>query len=162
MLIKTNNHFLIYPFSTGFQLWRLNPDRMVGFFPYHHSALVRHSVVDSPSTMDNYTTSPVSPGGGHYELISSRGAFIHKEYLESFSPSQDDACRQFALSVHSTAVSSKAPLAVVANPQEQRSSDIVPLLQEWKQQEVSSCLREWIDGYELSDLPSEESTYLGA
>jgi hypothetical protein len=139
---------------------------MVGFFPYHHSALVRHSGddfgLDSPPTMDHYTTNPVSPGGGHYELISSRGAFIHTAYLDSFSPSsQDDVCRQFALSVHSTAISSKAPLAVVSNPQEQRSSDLVPLLQEWKQEQVSSCLQEWMDGYELSDLPSEESTYLG-
>ena len=149
--------------QTGFQLWRLNPDRMVGFFPYHHSALVRPSFMDSvqPSIMD-FTTNPVSPGGGSYELISSRGAFIHKEYLESFHPTHGDACRHLTLSVHCTAVSSKAPLAVVADPQEQRSSDIVPFLQKWKQEEVSSCLQEWIERYEIPDLPSEESTYLGA
>jgi hypothetical protein len=139
---------------------------MVGFFPYHHSALVHgpgnDSGLDSSHTMDHYTTYPVSPGGGQYELISSRGAFIHKAYLESFSPAfQENACRQFVLSVLSTAVSSKAPLAVVANPQEQRSSDIVPFLQEWNQEQVSSCLQEWIHVYELGDLPSEESTYLG-
>jgi hypothetical protein len=136
---------------------------MVGFFPYHHSAIVRPSFLDSAQTSTvDYITIPVLPGGGHYELMSSRGAFIHKKYLQSFQPTRDDACRQFALSVYCTAVSSKAPLAVVADPQEQRSSDLVPLLQKWKQEEVSSCLREWIEGYEIANLPSEESTYLGA
>lgn len=143
-------------------MWRLNPDRLVGFFPYKH-------VLPNPNPLLEYTSSsakadPVSPGGGHYELVSSRGAFVHKEYLESFDSVQDSACQPFALSVHCTAISAKAPLAMVAHPQEQRTSDIVPLLghHQWTKDEVSTCLTEWIEGHDIVSLPSEESTYLGA
>lgn len=146
----------------GFHLWRLDPDRMVGFFPYRHT-------VPYPQSLLEYTTSatasPVSLGSGKYELISSRAVFVHKEYLESFDSIEDSACSPFALSVHCTAISAKAPLAVAAAPQEQRTSDIVPLLssrQQWTRDEVSLCLKQWIEGHDIESLPSEESTYLGA
>lgn len=134
---------------------------MVGFFPFHHS-------VPNPQPLLEYTSSaaanPVSPGSGHYELVSNRGAFVHKEYLESFDSIEDSACHPFALSVHCTAISDKAPLAVAADPQEQRTSDVVPLLghHQWSRDEVSTCLTEWIEGHDISVLPSEGSTYLGA
>lgn len=154
--------FLRSFFVSGFRLWRLNMDRMVGFFPYNRS------VPEEPQPFLEFGSSsaadPVSPGGGRYELVSSRGAFVHKEYLESFDSVQDSACHPFTLSVHCTAISNKAPLAVAADPQEQRTSDIVPLLgqHEWTSDEVSMCLTEWIEGHDISVLPSEESTYLGA
>lgn len=145
----------------GFHLWQLNPDRMVGFFPYRHAVSKLQPLLEYTISA---TTSPISPGSGQYELISSRAAFVHKEYLESFDSTEDSSCRPFALSVHCTSISAKAPLAVAADPQEQRTSDIVPLLShrhQWTRDEVSSCLTEWIEGHDIVSLPSEESTYLG-
>lgn len=163
-LIGINVHLLtliVYILSLGFQLWRLNMDRMVGFFPYRHTVSNRQPLLDLTSSAK---ANPISPGDGQYELVSSRAAFVHKEYFESFDSVQDSACDSFTLSVHCTAVSGKAPLAVAADPQEQRTSDIVPLLGDlqWTIDEVSSCLADWIEGHGIDVLPSEESTYLGA
>ena len=161
LLSLLTEHAVPLCFISGFRLWRLNMDRMVGFFPYHHSVPNPQSFLEYISTAN---ADPISPGSGRYEIVSSRGAFVHKEYLESFDSTEDTACLPFALSVHCTAISAKAPLAVAAHPQEQRASDIVPLLghQRWARDEVSTCLLDWIEGHGMSVLPSEESTYLGA
>jgi hypothetical protein len=162
LLLDEDVIFTCDELERGFRLWRLNPDRMVGFFPYRHA-------IPYPQPLFEYTTSatasPIALGSGKYELISNRAAFVHREYLESFDSIEDSACRPFALSVHCTAISAKAPLAVAADPQEQRASDIAPLLshrQQWTRDEVSLCLAEWIEGHDIESLPSEESTYLGA
>ena len=140
---------------------------MVGFFPYQQlvpETLIPESLLPQPHL--DYAMELVQPGSGHYVVLSSRAAFVHKEYLESFHSAGDNACHQFALSIHCTAVSSKAPLAVAADPQEQRTSDLVHSLGSrripWKQEEVSSCLWQWVEGHEMKALPTEDSTYLGA
>ena len=134
---------------------------MVGFFPYRHSVPQNILLLDLTSSA---AVAPVSLGSGHYELVSSRGAFVHKEYLESFDSIENSACQPFALSVHCTAVSAKAPLAVAAKPQEQRTSNTVPSFgqRQFTKDEISTCLSEWIEGHDISVLPSEEWTYLGA
>jgi hypothetical protein len=164
-LHDNNSHsFVFVSYRTGFHLWQLNPDRMVGFFPYHHSAVGRHYSLDYSMSRPSfdYQTVPVSPGKGTYELVSSRASFIHIGYLKSLVPT-NDVCRQFALSVHSTAISHKAPLVVAAHPREQRTSDLAGFLpqQVWNQEKMATCLREWIEGHAITDMPSERVTYLG-
>lgn len=160
LLLDEDVIFTCDELERAFALWRKNQDRMIGFFPF-----LDRKAGETPQESPGFSLEPVRRGGGQYSLVSSRAAFIHRVYIESFTADENDLCQHVALSIHSTAISSKPPLAVAAQPQELRASALSPSprvsITSSGQPGTGSCLRYWIEGHSMKSLPMEEATYLG-
>ena len=112
---------------------------MVGFYPYRsHKGILEK----------------VSPGQGAYSFISNRAAFVHRAYLEHSKLPDDKICQQLALSVRISAISEKAPLAVMANPFEMSATV------EEASPRTPPCLSNLFSTYQIPTIPVESRTYL--
>ena len=142
---------------------------MVGFYTY--------DLVPTETNSASFELGEVSRGKGSYSVISDRAAFVHRSYLTSISAkaAMDAAsewsakrtkdlsaeCDSYALSLAVSAVSSKAPISVAAEPLELRSAS-----SSTKQNSVSSssaeCLLGITSALGMQTLPSEERVYVGS
>ena len=102
-------------------------------------------------------------------MVSDRAVFVHKLYLNSFqSTTAVDDCQSVSLSIHVTAISGKAPIAIASKPQEMRhAASFGPYSSLYKYGQGSKgatdkCLERWIEGHNLQDLPNEEWTFIGS
>lgn len=154
----------------AFSVWIRNPDRMVGFDTYD---LVPGSLGGEMSSAPLALES-VANGEGAYSLVSDRAAFVHASYLSSknvraareaalssFYGTQE--CRSLALSVAATAISSGAPIAVVADPLELRAGfDSATALPRAEAEAAADCLLDVASFLHMDLLPSQERVYLSA
>ena len=143
---------------------------MVGFYTY--------DLVPTETNSASFGLGEVSRGKGSYSVISDRAAFVHRSYLTSISAKAAmDAvsewsakrttkdlsaeCDSYALSLVVSAVSSKAPISVAAEPLELRSAS-----SSTKRNSVSSssaeCLLGITSALGMQTLPSEERVYVGS
>jgi hypothetical protein len=91
---------------TGFQAWRKDPRRLVGYLGYREPGKGLNGLHH------------VVPGTGSYAFISDRAMFVHNLYLSSlsyFSSRQSDCCCDLSLSAQVSAAFERAPVVVKAN-----------------------------------------------
>ena len=93
-------------------------------------------------------------------MVSDRAVFVHRAYLDSFGDVADnnDCQLSVGLSIHSTAVSQKPPIAMKANPQD---LVVVPSSSSSSRQDKTRCLEDWLEGHALLNPPQETMRYLG-
>lgn len=104
-----------------------------------------------------------------YTMVSDRAVFVHRLYLNSFQPTTTvDECRSVSLSIHVTAISGKAPIAIASKPQELRRAASYGLSRrlynngQGSNGATDKCLQRWLDGHNLQDLPNEERIFIGS
>ena len=144
---------------------------MVGFYTY--------DLVPTETRSASFGLGEISRGKGAYSVVSDRAAFVHRSYLASISAkaAMDAAsewsakrtedlsteCDSYALSLAVSAVSSKAPISVAAEPLELRSTSSSSSKQ---QNSVSSssaeCLLGITSALGMQVLPSEDRVYVGS
>jgi len=144
---------------------------MVGFFTY--------DLIPKRSGT-SFGLGSIPRGSGGYSVISDRAAFVHRSYLDSISAeaamnaasewsakrSEDlrTECDSYALSLAVSAVSSKAPISVAAEPLELRSAVSSSSLSNRNAVSSSSaeCLLGVTSALGMQVLPSEERLYVGS
>ena len=85
-----------------FKTWKRDPRRFVGFFG-SSSHVSKH---DGALELD-----------GVYSILSDRAAFVHRRYLDAFSPFGEDSCCDSLLSMRVSLTSKKPPVLMKARPQ---------------------------------------------
>jgi hypothetical protein len=159
----TGHSFAIILSAAAFRIWRSDPSRLVGFFPFLHS---------SAGKEDGYKNGPVrlekvQLGTGSYSLVSNRAAFVHRLYLNALSSFDQESCQHVLLSLQVAAISAKPPVAVTAHPREllDVSRNFPSLRGEHgmnAMEQRANCRFDWIQANELMDLPKESAMYLGS
>jgi hypothetical protein len=87
----------------GFQAWRKDPRRLVGYLAYR-----------GPDKGLN-GLHHVVPGTGSYTLVSDRALFVHKLYLDSLSYNRNSGCCDVILSAQVSTAFGRAPVVVKAH-----------------------------------------------
>lgn len=98
----------------AFQEWRLDPTRLVGFYPYHHQASA--AAVSGTDREEPFQARQVSLGQGAYSMMSDQAVFVHHIYLRNFPEIPDDKCQRLGLSIAVSSITFKPPVAVMSNP----------------------------------------------
>ena len=140
---------------------------MVGFYTY--------DLVPNGSSA-SFGLGEISRGKGRYSVVSDRAAFVHRSYLTSISAKAatnaasewstkraDESavarCDSYSLSLAVSAVSSKAPISVAAEPLELRSAS--PSSSNSVSSSSAECLLGVASALGMHVLPSEERVYVG-
>ncbi|KAG7356670.1 glycosyl transferase family 64 protein [Nitzschia inconspicua] len=132
----------------GFQAWRKDPRRLIGFLGY------KGSFHDAKSSVELQL---VVPGTGSYAFVSDRAMFIHKLYLDSLANSESRSCCDVSLSAQVSMAFEKAPLVVKAK--------IADLVERSLDGQIRHCLEQcitpWlqVDGWRT--IPQELTAILG-
>jgi hypothetical protein len=139
---------------TGFQAWRKDPRRLIGYFGFSEST-------EDTTSLSNLEH--VVPGTGSYAFVSDRAMFVHKLYLDSLlTRDERGACCDVSLSLQVSAGFEKAPVVVRAN--------VVDLLEETTGNHrrhhragdcSNECLPSWLQVNDISSLPHEHTAILG-
>lgn len=144
----TSHHFS----CAGFQAWRKDPRRLVGFLGYKGTSVYGKSLDDLEH---------VIPGTGSYAFVSDRAMFVHKLYLDSLSNKKRHGCCDVSLSAQVSAAFEKSPLVVkakvvdlVEGSSNQRARHQVDLCDE-------RCIPSWLQIDDWSTIPQEHTAILG-
>lgn len=131
----------------AFQEWRLDPSRLVGFYPFHH-----HSTLDSSTS--EFQLRPVSRGGT-YSMVSDRAVFVHNLILRSI-PTPPKECQHLGMSIIVSSITSKPPVAVLSHPKTFQQS-------KRRDKEISSqSCQQWVDSLGTAQLPDQIATIVGS
>jgi len=141
--------------DTAFEIWKQNPDRMVGFFPYHYN--------QSPQNLSNLFTHPykLTPTQRNYSILSDRASFLHRLYLRTMEPwmTSETPCKSIALSLKIASISNKSPMVVASKPLQIQSSASMRRFYEEKHREwigsCHDCLSRFMKKLNLDRLPSD-------
>lgn len=142
---------------------------MVGFYTY--------DLVPNGSSA-SFGLGEISRGKGRYSVVSDRAAFVHRSYLTSISAKAatnaasewstkrtDESavarCDSYSLSLAVSAVSSKAPISVAAEPLELRSASPSSSNGNSVSSSSAECLLGVASALGMHILPSEERVYVG-
>lgn len=136
----------------AFREWRVDPTRLVGFYPFHHTADVDANEASSPE----FQLRPVSRGGT-YSMVSDRAVFVHNLILRSI-PSSPRECEHLGMSIIASAITSKPPVAVLSNPQTFQQSK--RKAKQMPYHESQAC-RQWIESLGMVHLPDQIATIVG-
>lgn len=129
----------------AFQQWRLDPARMVGFYPFHHH---------TESKASEFHMRPVSRGAS-YSMVSDRAVFIHNHILRSI-PKAPQECQHLGMSIIVSAMTSKPPVVVLAKPQTFQTNRKRKI-----SKHVNQACEQWIESIGAADLPNEIATIVG-
>lgn len=136
----------------GFKTWKRDPGRFVGFLGPSRSETFN---ANSPSSRGN---------AGTHLMLSDRAAFVHRRYLDVFSPFAQVSCCDTLLSMQVSLASNKPPIIMKGRPQQTFESQrgLFDFLD--GKDENSSC-KSRCEGYMarlggLGDLPDAESAIL--
>eukprot|EP00980_Cylindrotheca_fusiformis_P009742 scaffold2149_cov187-Cylindrotheca_fusiformis.AAC.20 len=130
--------------ETGFQNWKKDPSRLVGYFGFQQKAgdttnlRAGFPVVDFES---------VVAGAGSYSLVSDRAVFAHKRYISSIPLyNHHSTCCELLLSMQVSAVSGKAPALIKADPLELSSSSNLDVdeVDAGKSHCLEECFPRWL------------------
>ena len=138
-------------YFTAFQEWRLDPSRLVGFYPFHHQATA------GPESDETFRLRQVSLGQGAYSMLSDRAVFVHNSYLRNF-PAIPDKCQRLGLSIAVSSVTSKPPVAVMSNPQTTRQPDRQSAM---LSRAASEQCQEWMETIGKPKLTDQVATIIG-
>ena len=149
------SHYVFSYRPSGFQAWRKDPKRLIGYFGFAES---------SEDTTNISDLHHVVPGTGSYAFVSDRAVFVHRLYLDSLLTRDERGnCCDVSLSLQVSAAFEKAPVVVRAN--------VVDLLEEGTtgnhrlQHRVGDCSNEclpsWLQVNDMSSLPHEHTAILG-
>ena len=145
-------HFLFL--NAAFHEWRLDPSRLVGFFPFHHSNLLENS--QALRSNHGFQLKRITPGRGDYSMLSDQAVFVHNLYLRSL-PSVPAQCQPLGLSIIVSYITSKPPVAVMSKPQAIR----LPKLGKIVSPESSRGCQQWIRSIGVKQLPDQVATIVG-
>lgn len=150
-----NSCCFVYCFVEGFQAWRKDPRRLVGFLGYK-------GLADDGRHLDDLQH--VIPGTGSYAFVSDRAMFVHKLYLDSLSNSSNrHGCCDVSLSAQVSAAFEKSPVVVKVNVVDlvegstdgnHRARHLVGLCDD-------RCRPSWLEMDDWSTIPHEDTAILG-
>lgn len=148
--------------DTAFEIWKQNPDRMVGFFPYHYKHNIHQNYVSniftSPYTLTNKQN--------NYSILSDRASFLHRLYLRTtLEPwTSNTPCKSIALSLKITSISNKPPMVVASKPLQIQSSASKRRFYERQHEEwlrsCNGCLSKFMRFLGLESLPNDHRLFV--
>ena len=101
-------------------------------------------------------------------MVSDEAAFVHTAYLESSKLTDrnnkkawKNDCFGMALSIHATAISGKPPIAMNERLTRMLSHSSLPEHNSDGAVGAPDCLRDWIEGHDLLELPEETMSFVG-
>lgn len=138
----------------GFQAWRKDPRRLVGFLGYK-------ATEEDAKSLDDLQH--VVPGTGSFAFVSDRAMFVHKQYLNALSSSNNGerhGCCDVSLSAQVSAAFEKAPVVVKA-----KVVDLLEGSMEGARHQVGlcdeQCIPSWLQINDWSTIPHESTAILG-
>ena len=158
LLLSEDVIFSCDEIETAFQAWKKDTSRLVGFFGFRQKRLDGTAFRFRSASID---FEPVPSGLGSYSLVSDRAVFVHNLYLSSIpKQSHDDNCCHLLLSSQVSAVSSKAPIVIKANPRELMNTDSRNGFLVGTDPERSECNRECMPHWLRVNLADQKVTVI--
>jgi len=171
LLLSDDVVLTCFELDRAFHIWKQNPERMVGFFPYHYQeqsnspvtwTLPKFHIFKSP-----YKLTDIQNKLHTYSVMSDRASFIHRLYLRTTLDTwmSSSPCGSIALSLKITSMSRKPPMMVAnSKPLQLQTSATMKNInrnrhEQWLKSS-STCFSSIMKYLHMNELPIENRYFV--